>query len=204
MLKGLGPWLLPNNTCIHPREDIVVGSAVCIYSICQPIVAKDSVLEHLLLNVALTMLLGEMLDIERYGVHGHKLRLLYQDWHTWLTWMMENLHFDRHNIGKTNATGILLHDHVKHLLHVRSRDCLVHMSADDLSVEQCALYISDTWDFCGHSHQFLPENKHTVWDWLGAYRRAVGSPCNQQLYTAGFILYRMCKLSATHSILTAG
>jgi hypothetical protein len=48
------------------------------------------------------MLLGETLDIARYGSHGAKLRLLCQDWQVSSIRKKPNQRFDRHFIGNSH------------------------------------------------------------------------------------------------------
>jgi len=49
------------------------------------------------------LLLGEMLDVGRYGPYGGKLRLLCQGWYAWSTRTKQILCFDRHWIGNSHV-----------------------------------------------------------------------------------------------------
>jgi len=57
-------------------------------------VKKSSFSEHSPSYHVLTLLLGEMLDVARYGPHRGKLSLLCQGSHVSLTLTKQNLHFD--------------------------------------------------------------------------------------------------------------
>jgi len=65
-------------------------------------------------------------------------------------------------------------------------------SPEVLSVEQFAVCILLTWDFSSCSPLFIPVTKYTTLDWITANRRAVGNPCNLQLYTVQIRLGRAC------------
>ena len=72
------PCLFPRLSCLYSVDDTVVGNASWICHICLPEVAKGSFSENWPLYLVLTLLLGEMLDVARYGPHGRKLRHLCQ------------------------------------------------------------------------------------------------------------------------------
>jgi len=76
----LGHFLPASHSCHHLRDAVVVLSALSICHICLPEVAKDSFTEQRPLYLVLTLLLGEMLDVARYGPHGGMLSLLCQGW----------------------------------------------------------------------------------------------------------------------------
>jgi len=82
------------------------------------------------------------------------------------------------------------------------RDFWRQTSADVLSDEECTIFITETRAFDGRSLWFIPVNKHTTSDRLGANRRTVGNLCNRQLCATGFILCRMRELVVTHAILS--
>jgi len=77
----LGLFLPCSRSCLHSLEDDVMWTALSIQCICMPDVAKCSFLAHWPLLFVLTLLLGEMLDVEWYNQYGGKLRLLCQGWY---------------------------------------------------------------------------------------------------------------------------
>ena len=105
MLPTLGPFLPPSHSCLYSHDDIIVSNASLICHICPPVVAKGSFSEHWLLYLVLTLLLGEMLDIARNGLHGGKLRLLCQGWYVWSIRTNQNQRFDCHFIGNSHANS---------------------------------------------------------------------------------------------------
>jgi len=80
MLQGLGPFQLTSHSRLHLLHAIVGWSALPIYHICRPVVVKGSFSEHWPLYFVLTLLIGMMLDVARYGPHEGKLRLLCRVW----------------------------------------------------------------------------------------------------------------------------
>jgi len=104
MLPTLGPFLPPSIACIHLLDYVDVWSALSICRICLLEVQKSSFSEHWPLYGELTLLLGKMLDVARYGPHGGKLCLLCQGSYVWSTQTKRNLRRDRHFIRNSNAT----------------------------------------------------------------------------------------------------
>jgi hypothetical protein len=72
------------------------------------------------------------------------------------------------------------------------KNYLRYTSSDFLPVEDCTVFITDTWDFYGDSHKLIPVNMNTISDWFDANHRTVESPFNLQLNAAGFVLHRAC------------
>jgi len=70
------------------------------------------------------------------------------------------------------------------------------------SLEQCPIYIWQSWDFSCLTCQCIPGNKYTTSDRLIVTCETVGNPWNLQSCPAGFMLSIMYKLAATHSLLT--
>jgi hypothetical protein len=66
--------------------------------------------DHWLLYRMLTMLLGAMLYVARYGPHGGKLSLLRQGSYVWSTVTLQNLRFDHHLSWNCNTNRTLWHD----------------------------------------------------------------------------------------------
>ena len=118
MLQQLRPFLLPSHSCLH-SVDVVLCSALWIRHICLQVVAKGSFSEHSSLYFVLTLLMGKMFEIVRYGPHGGKLHLLSRGWYAYSTWTKQNLCFDHHDIGNYTAYRASLHDDWC-LFHVRS------------------------------------------------------------------------------------
>jgi len=81
-------------------------------------------------------------------------------------------------------------------------DHLRQTSADVLSLEQHPMNISRVGNSGGRTPQFITVTKHTTSDRLIANCWVVGTPCNLQPYSAGFILSITIMLAATYSILT--
>ena len=108
------------------------------------------------------------------------------------------------NVTKSGMAMLTVHH------YMMSSICFVYdprvfvrpISADIPSIEESAVYISQTPDFGSCSPRFIPLKKYTMLDQPGANRRMVGNQCNLHLYAAGFMLCRTCKLAVTHSILT--
>jgi len=80
--------------------------------------------------------------------------------------------------------------------------CCEKQSPDIHSLGECAVYLSQSWDFGTLSHFCIPVNTKKTSDRLGANRRMVEIPCHPERYAAGFILSRTRTLAVTHSILT--
>jgi len=105
-----------------------------------------------------------------------------------------------------NVFGIIMLS-VLHDLMVRVRfmkdpgDVLGQRTAVVLSVTECALYISQTWDFsrCSPLNILVPHQ--TTSDRYTANRGTVGLPSNLQRSAAGFNLNGTCQLAGTHWIL---
>ena len=66
MLLGLGT-ILRGSHCCHHSLDVLMRSAVSLYCIWLPEVMKGSFSEHWPLYSGLTLLMGKMLDVARYG-----------------------------------------------------------------------------------------------------------------------------------------
>jgi hypothetical protein len=80
MLRTLELFVPPSHTCLYLLDAVIAWIGMLFRHICLPEVVKGSFSEHESLNVVLTLLLGQMLDVARYGPHGSKLRLLCQGW----------------------------------------------------------------------------------------------------------------------------
>jgi len=107
LLTKLGPILPPSRSCLDSLDNvIVVWIAWSICRIRQPEVAKYPFTEHWPLFLELTVLFGEMSDVARYGPYGGKLCLSCEGWYIWSTWVKQNLRFDCHFIGNSNANPI--------------------------------------------------------------------------------------------------
>jgi len=94
MPQALGLSLLQSRSCLHLLDDVIGWTALLICHICLLEVAKSTFLEHWPLKFALTLLLGEMLDVARYGQYGGKLHLLCQGCYIYSSWTKQNLPFD--------------------------------------------------------------------------------------------------------------
>jgi len=94
MPHGHGLSRLPRRSCLHSLDAVAVWSTFAIFHICLPGVAKSSFSEHWPWLFALTLLVGEMLDVPRYGQYGGKFRLLSQGWHVYSSWTKQKLVFD--------------------------------------------------------------------------------------------------------------
>jgi len=81
MRQQCRPFLPPSPWCLYLMDYDVIWIASSICWIYQLVVARCSFLEHSPLYYVLTILLCEMLDVARYGLHGGKLRLLCQSWY---------------------------------------------------------------------------------------------------------------------------
>jgi len=75
-------------------------------------------------------------------------------------------------------------------------------SPDIHSIEDTHLYTYQKWDFCCRSPQYISVNQYTTPDQLTANCGIVRILCHLQLFAVEFLLSRICKLAATHSILT--
>jgi len=106
-----------------------------------------------------------------------------------------------------NTTGIVRlavqHDWIVNVsfLHYPG-DYLRQTSADILFLEECHIYIWQSWECGCHTPQFVPGKKQTTLDRRTAHHETVGNPCNLQSYAAGFMLCKTYKLAATYSIQT--
>ena len=121
----------------------MVRSAFSICCSCQLVLATGSFSEHRPLYSVSTLLIGEMLEVARYGPHGGKLHLVYRGWWGYSTWRKKNLHFDHHYIGNSNANHITLHD-VYCMFHVRSWGCFEkNISRRPFRQRICCLYITN-------------------------------------------------------------
>jgi len=103
MLQGLGPGLLTSHSWLNTFHDVVMQIALSICCISPLELVNGSFSGNWLLYFVLTLLLGEILDVAWCGPHGCKLHLLCQGWYVWLTWTKQNLGFDRHYFGNSNA-----------------------------------------------------------------------------------------------------
>ena len=106
--------------CLHSPYNIIVWSACSIYHICLPDVMKSSFSEYWPLHCVLTLLLGKMLDVGRYGQYGGNLRPLCQGWYVWSTGTKENLCFDCHETGNSYANHKIRLG-FEHMFYVRFR-----------------------------------------------------------------------------------
>jgi len=109
MLHELKPCLLPSSSCLDLLGDIIVWSGWSIYHICRLEVAKSSFSECWTFHYVLTLLLGKMLDVERYGQYGGKLRLSCKWWYIRSTGTKQNLRFDHQKIGNSYANCAIWH-----------------------------------------------------------------------------------------------
>jgi hypothetical protein len=71
-------FLHPSQSGLGSLDDIIMWIAVSIFHICLPDVAKGYFSDFRLLYIVFSLLLGEMLDVVRYGLYGGKLGLLGQ------------------------------------------------------------------------------------------------------------------------------
>jgi len=110
MLQGLGLSLPPTRSCHYSLDDVVGLTALSIYRICVPGVAKSSFLEHWPFWLAWTLLLGEMLNVASYGRYGGKLRLSCQGWYVYSCWTKQNLPLDCQEIRNRDANRTIWHD----------------------------------------------------------------------------------------------
>jgi len=70
LLPMLWPFLPPSHSCLCSLDDVAGRISATICHIYPPGVAKGSFSDHWPLYLVLTLLLGEMLDVARYGPHG--------------------------------------------------------------------------------------------------------------------------------------
>jgi hypothetical protein len=75
MPQGLGLFLPPSCGCLDFLDDVVGWTALLIYTICPLDGVKNSFSQRSPLLFVLTLLLGETLDVARYGQYGGKLHL---------------------------------------------------------------------------------------------------------------------------------
>jgi len=123
MLATLRPFMPPSLSHLHSLDVVDEWTALSICHICPLEVGKSSLSEHWLLYRVLTLLLGEMLDVGSYGLHGGKLSLVCHGSYVWSTQTKPNLHFDRHFIRRNNTNCTSWHDHSR-VFHVRSLRCV--------------------------------------------------------------------------------
>ena len=80
MPQGLKLFLPRSRSCPHSLDNVVEWNTLSTCRICRRDMATRSLSEHWPLYFVLTLLLGVMLDVARYGQYGGKLRLLCQGW----------------------------------------------------------------------------------------------------------------------------
>jgi hypothetical protein len=119
MLPILEPSLPLRRSCHHSVDAVDVWTALSISRICPPNLEKSCFSEHWPLYRVLTLLLGVMLDVERYGPHGGKPGLECQGSYIWSTRTKQHLRFDRHFSWNSNTNCTLWHDSYR-MFHVRS------------------------------------------------------------------------------------
>jgi len=110
MPQELGLSLPPSRSCLHLLDDVIGLTALSICRICLPKVAKSSFSKHWQLKFALTLLLGEMLDVASYGQYGGKLCLLCQGWYVYSSWTKQNFPLDCWEIRNSDANRTSWHD----------------------------------------------------------------------------------------------
>jgi len=103
ILLGLGPIPLASRSRCYSNDDVMVWTALSTCHICLVEVVQGSFLEHWPLYFVLTLLLGEIADVARYGPYGGEMHLLCQGWYVWSPSKKQHLCFDRHSIGNNNA-----------------------------------------------------------------------------------------------------
>jgi len=103
MPQGLGLSLPRSRSSLHLLDDVIGLTALSIGRFCQPELAKSSFSEHWPLQFAWTVLLGEMLDVARFGQYGGKLHLLCQSWYVYSSWTKQNLPPDCQWISNSDA-----------------------------------------------------------------------------------------------------
>jgi hypothetical protein len=200
-LQTLGPFLPPSRSCLCLFDDFAVWNTWLICHTCLPVVAKGLLLEQRPLYLVLTLVLSEMLDVERYVPHRGKLCLSVK------VGRFDHLEQSKISILTVTAIGIVMLT-VHHNLMVSvwfiqdPGDVLKQTSPDVLSVEECPFSIYQTSDFSHHSLQCIFVNIQTTANRLTANRRTMGIRCKLQQYAAGLSLNRTCKLAVTHFVLT--
>ena len=102
-LPTLVPFLPPSRSGLHWLDTIEMWNALSIWHICPPEVWTSSFSEYSPLDLVLTLLLGEMLDVTRYGPNGGKLSRICQGLYVWSTRTKQILRFDCHSIRNSNA-----------------------------------------------------------------------------------------------------
>jgi hypothetical protein len=98
--------------------------ALLIYCIWWAAGVKGLISQYWPWNIVCTLLFGKLWDVWRHGPHGGKLYLLYPGWYVPSTWTKQNLHFDCHFIGKSNANHTTWLDY-QYLIHPRFQGDLV-------------------------------------------------------------------------------
>jgi len=172
-----------------------------MWRMCPPGVAQDSYSDHWPLYPVFTLMMGEMLDVARWGPHGGKLRLSCQGWYVCSTRTRQNLRFDCHLIG--NSTANFKHDSMVGVCCMNAPgDSLRQTSPEVLCVEEYPVYIHHNRDFCCRSNQFMSVIKALTSDRVTVNCRTVRILCTLRLYAVGFMLRRMCKLAVIHSVLS--
>jgi len=73
MHQELGLSRIPNCSYPYLVDDVAGWTALLICHITQPEVARCSFSEHGPFQIVVTIMLGEMLDVARYGQYGGKL-----------------------------------------------------------------------------------------------------------------------------------
>lgn len=153
------------------------------------------------LQSVLPLLLGEILDVERYGQYGGKLCLLRQGWHVKSSWTQPNLactcQYSRNSYAYRNAWLNCLCQ----LYALTWGYFWTNMSRHD-SLEECPILIWQPCAFSCGTPQFTTGHKLTTSDWLIVSHWTVGNCCNSQPYTAAFNLSITHMLVATYTILT--
>jgi len=204
MLPPLGRFLPPSLSCLHSLDDVDVWSALLICSIWPPEVERSSFLEHWPLYRVLTSLLGEILDVARYGPHGGKLCHLCQGSYIWSTQTKQNLRSDRHFIRNSNfnhKSWIYSQSEFR----IRSQQCVeTNISRRPFRQSISILYLSNMRYQLSFTSMYpcKQTNKQTTSDRLTVNHATVGITCNLQLYPARWNLSRMCKLTVIYSIVT--
>jgi len=191
LLQGLGPFLPPSHSCLPVQDDVVVCNALSICHLCQPGRTKGAfwcidlcILCWISWWTRLRMLqdMDHMVASCGLDVEVGTFNLLEQSIICILT--ITTLEIPRLTVYHCMTCSVCFMEDLE--------DCLSYTSAVVLSVEDCAVFISQLWDFCSYSHRSVPVNINTILDQLDANRRMVGSPFNLQLKAAGFILCRTC------------
>jgi len=201
MLQGLWPFQPPSGSCLHLLDNGVVWSTWFICHICLPVVPKGSFwsIDHCIVCWvcwwARRWMLQDMDYMEASGVHYVEVGTLNQ---------LQQCEICILTVTIFGIAMLTVLDYMTFSMCLRwdPGDAVRQTSADCLSIDEGAGYISKSRDFGSHSMRWLLVNKLKTSDQLDANRRTVGNLYKLQLYVVGFIFCWTCKLGVTHSIMT--